>query len=181
MKKELAFKLIDQASKLNIPSIKFNWRGEPLLNPKLPEIIDYAKKKGVLETIINTNATKLDERMSKKIIKSGLDIMIYSFDGGTKNIYEKMRPGRFEKNNFDNIYKNILNFSKIRKKLNSPFPRTKIQMILTDETRKGQEEYYKLFKNIVDEVSVKQYTERGGNLNDLKEKFEGELKEKKRN
>lgn len=179
MKKELAFKLIDQASKLNIPSIKFNWRGEPLLNPKLPEIIDYAKKKGVLETIINTNATKLDESMSEKIIKSGLDIMIYSFDGGTKNIYEKMRPGRFEKNNFDNIYKNILNFSKIRKKLNSPFPRTRIQMILTDETRKGQEEYYKLFKNIVDEVSVKQYTERGGNLNDLKEKFEGELKERK--
>ena len=31
--------------------MKFNWRGEPLLNPSLPEIIDYAKK-GVLETII---------------------------------------------------------------------------------------------------------------------------------
>ena len=179
MKKELAFKLIDQASELNVPSMKFNWRGEPLLNPKLPEIIDYAKKKGVLETMINTNATKLDEKMSERIIKSGLDIMIYSFDGGTKSTYEKMRPGRFGKNNFDDIYKNILNFSKIKKKLNSPFPRTKIQMILTDETRKGQEEYFKLFKDIVDEVSVKQYTERGGNLNDLDEKFEGELKNKK--
>ena len=44
MKKELAYKLIDQAADLNIPSMKFNWRGEPLLNPKLPEIIDYAKK-----------------------------------------------------------------------------------------------------------------------------------------
>ena len=53
-------------------------------------------------------------------------------------------------------------------------------MILTDETRKGQEEYFKLFKDIVDEVSVKQYTERGGNLTDLEEKFEGELKDKKR-
>ena len=37
MKKELAFKLIDQASELNVPSMKFNWRGEPLLNPKLLE------------------------------------------------------------------------------------------------------------------------------------------------
>ena len=44
MSKELAFKLIDQASKLKVPSMKFNWRGEPLLNPALPEIIDYAKK-----------------------------------------------------------------------------------------------------------------------------------------
>ena len=146
-----------------------------MLNPKFPEIVDYAKQKGILETLINTNATKLDEKMSERIIKSGLDIMIYSFDGGTKKIYEKMRPGRFNKNNFDNIYQNISNFSKIKKKLNSLFPRTKIQMILTEETRKEQDEYYKLFKDIVDEVSVKQYTERGGNLSDLNEKFKGKL------
>lgn len=179
MKRELAFKLIDQASSMKVPSMKFNWRGEPLLNPKLPEIIDYAKQKGILETIINTNATKLDKNMSEKIIKSGLDIMIYSFDGGTKKIYEKMRPGRFGKNSFDDIYNNILNFSKIRKKLNSSFPRTKIQMILTDETRKEKDEYFRLFKDIVDEVSVKQYTERGGNLTDLDKKFENQLKNKK--
>ncbi len=175
MSKELAFKLIDQAAKLRIPSMKFNWRGEPLLNPKFPEIVNYAKKKGIIETLINTNATKLDEKMSEQIIKSGLDIMIYSFDGGTKKIYEKMRPGRFNKNNFDNIYKNISNFSKLKKKLNCFFPRTKIQMILTDETRKEQKEYFELFKNIVDEVSVKQYTERGGNLNDVDKKFYGKL------
>ena len=139
------------------------------------------KKKGILETIINTNATKLDEKMSGKIINSGLDIMIYSFDGGTKEIYEKMRPGRFSKNNFDDIYKNIKNFSKIRNKLKrTKFPRTKIQMILTDETRKAQNEYFNLFKDIVDEVSVKQYTERGGNLSDLNQKFEKEIKSKKK-
>ena len=179
MKKELAFELINQASKLGVPSMKFNWRGEPLLNPQLSQIVNYAKKKGILETIINTNATKLNKKTSTDIIKSGLDLMIYSFDGGTKETYEKMRPGRFGKNNFDNIYKNILNFSKIRKKLNSSFPRTKIQMILTDETRKVQKEYFNLFKDIVDEVSVKQYTERGGNLSDLDNNFEEKLKNKK--
>ena len=126
MKKELAFKLIDQASKLGIPSMKFNWRGEPLLNPKLPQIIT-TKKKGILETIINTNATKLDVKTSEEIIKSGLDIMIYSFDGGTKETYEKMRPGRFGKNNFDDIYKNILNFSKIRKNCHLLFQEQKFK------------------------------------------------------
>ena len=33
------------------------------------------------------------KKCQKKIIKSGLDVMIYSFDGGLKNTYEKMRPG----------------------------------------------------------------------------------------
>ena len=171
MSKELAFKLIDQASKLDVPSMKFNWRGEPLLNPHLTEIIDYAKRSGVLETIINTNATKLDEKLSKKIINSGLDLLIYSFDGGTKKSYEKMRPGRFNENKFENVYKNIKNFHQQKIKMKSSFPRTKIQMVLTDETYKEQEEYFKLFKDIVDDVSVKQYTERGGKISDLGEEY----------
>tara|TARA_B100000795_G_scaffold266646_1_gene250149 strand:- start:668 stop:2029 length:1362 start_codon:yes stop_codon:yes gene_type:complete len=171
MSKELAFKLIDQASEMKVPSMKFNWRGEPLLNPSLPEIIDYAKQKGVLETIINTNATKLDKKMSENIINSGLDLLIYSFDGGTKKSYEKMRPGRFKKNNFEEIYNNIKSFGELKKKMRSSFPRTKIQMVLTDDTFNEQEKYFDLFKDIVDDVSVKQYTERGGKISDIGEEY----------
>ena len=42
-------------------------------------------KKGILETIINTNATNLTEKIPK-LIEAGLDLIIYSFDGGSKNI-----------------------------------------------------------------------------------------------
>ena len=175
MSKSLAFKLIDQASELKVPSMKFNWRGEPLLNPSLPEIIDYAKKKGVLETIINTNATTLDEKMSEKIINSGLDLLIYSFDGGTKQTYEKMRPGRFKKNNFEDVYNNIKNFHEIRKKKKSKFPITKIQMIMTKDTRNEVDDFYSLFNDIVDDVTITQYNERGGNINDLDEKTKNKI------
>ena len=170
MEKKLAFKLIDQASELNVPSMKFNWRGEPLLNPKLFEIIDYAKSKGVIETIINTNATKLDEKNSKKIINSGLDLMIFSFDGGTKNSYEKMRPGRFKENTFKEVIENIKTFDRVKKQMNAKYPRTKIQMVLTKDTRGEQDEFFNLFKDIVDDVSVKQYSERGGKLKDIDDK-----------
>ena len=173
---ELCYKIIDQAAAMNVPSIKFNWRGEPLLHPKLCDFIRYAKKKGILETIINTNATKLNTNLSKKLIESGLDILIFSFDGGTKKTYEKLRPGRFKKNNFDNIYENIKNFKKLRESLNSVLPITKVQMVLTQDTHSEQEEFYKLFKEYVDDVSVKQYTERGGELEYLKKDL---IKEKK--
>ena len=79
-----------------------------------------------------------------------------------------MRPGRFKKNDFDEIYQNILKFNKI-KEMKSKFPRTKIQMILTDQTKKIKK-FFELL-DIVDDVSVKQYTERGGNLTDLNEKL----------
>ena len=74
---KLCYKIIDQAAEMKVPSIKFNWRGEPLLHPKLSDFIKYAKQKGIIETIINTNATKLNSKLSEKLINSGLDILIF--------------------------------------------------------------------------------------------------------
>ena len=114
MSKELAFKLIDQLAELKVPSVKFNWRGEPLMNKNLPDIIDYAKQNGVLETIINTNATYLKGNYADELISSGLDLLIYSFDGGSKKTYDKLRPGRFKKNSFEDIIKNITEFHELK-------------------------------------------------------------------
>ena len=82
-------KIIDTAVKFDVPSIKLNWRGEPLLNPKLEEFISYAKKNGILEVSINTNATTLTEKRAERLIDAGLDQIIYSFDGGTKKLMKK--------------------------------------------------------------------------------------------
>lgn len=160
-------RLIDQCAELGVPSVKLNWRGEPLLHPQLPQMIDYAKRNGILEVIINTNATRLDEKMSRELIDAGLDMMIYSFDGGTKETYEKMRPGRFKENSFDAVYANIRRFAEIRSEMGSVFPRTRIQMILTAETFSEQKSFFSLFEDCVDDVSVKAYTERGGRISDL--------------
>ena len=160
-------RIVDQMAELGVPSLKLNWRGEPLLHPKLPELVDYAKRKGILETIINTNATTLDEKKSRALIEAGLDLMIYSFDGGSKASYERMRPGRFKPNSFDEVYANIRRFGELRAEMGAAFPRTKIQMILTAETFAEQDSFYAMFNDCVDDVSVKQYSERGGSLSDL--------------
>jgi MoaA/NifB/PqqE/SkfB family radical SAM enzyme len=167
MHEELYHKLIEETVNIGVPSIKLNWRGEPLLNPKLSKMILYAKQKGVLEVLINTNAVSLTEKKSTEIIESGLDVMIYSFDGGSKKTYEKMRPGRFIDNKFEKVYENIKRFSEIKKKSNSKFPVTKIQMILTEDSRNEVNNFYDLFSSIVDEVTVTQYNERGGNFQEL--------------
>jgi len=164
---DLFKRLIDQCAELEIPSLKLNWRGEPLLHPKIPEFIDYAKRKGILEVMINTNATTLDAQKSRDLIEAGLDQMIYSFDGGSKETYEAMRVGRFKENTFEAVYANIRRFAEIRAEMGAVFPRTKIQMILTDQTFGERDSYYELFGDCVDDVSVKAYTERGGSLPDL--------------
>ncbi len=167
MKEDLFKKIIKQVEDLQIPSIKLNWRGEPLLHPKIIEFIDLAKKAGVLEVSINTNATTLDEKKAEKLINSGLDQVIFSFDGGTEETYEKMRPGRFKNNKFSKTYGNIKGFCLKKKELNKIFPLTKIQMVMTKTTRNEVNNFYDLFSDIIDDVVVTQYQERGGNLEDI--------------
>jgi MoaA/NifB/PqqE/SkfB family radical SAM enzyme len=174
MKEDLFYKIIESVKKMNVPSIKLNWRGEPLLHPKIYDFIKYSKKVGILDVILNTNATKLDEVNSKKLILSGIDQVIFSFDGGTKETYEKMRPGRFEFNSFEKIYKNIKTFCELRNKMGMQFPSTKIQMVLTADTRNEVNSFHSLFDGIVDDVTVIQYNERGGEVSDQN----GEVKNK---
>ena len=185
MDEKLYTRIIDEISELNIPSIKLNWRGEPLLNPKIYEFINYAKKKNILEVSINTNASQLNEKNSIKLLESGIDLVIFSFDGGTMSTYEKMRPGRFKKNSFKEVYNNIKNFCELKKSRKLKFPITKIQMVLTEDTRSEINEFYQLFHKLIDDLTVTQYQERGGDIDDLKYdqrvKLNNFIKEKKLN
>ena len=167
--------IINQAVKLDVPSVKLIWRGEPLLHPKVKQLIQYAKESGIIEVIINTNGTNLNTKKANELIDSGLDQLIYSFDGGTKETDEKMRPGRFKKNKLEDVYNNIKNFAKIKKLRNSKFPITKIQMVMTKDTRNEIDEFHRIFNNIVDDVTVTQYNERGGSINDLGEKIKEKI------
>ena len=80
--------IINEITKMEVPSIKLNWRGEPLLNPQIGKFIKYAKSAGILEVAINTNATKLDQKMSETLISSGLDSILTLSTAVQKNIRE---------------------------------------------------------------------------------------------
>jgi MoaA/NifB/PqqE/SkfB family radical SAM enzyme len=161
---ELFYRVVDQSAELGVPSVKLNWRGEPLLNPRLPQYVAYAKQKGILETIINTNAVTLDAAKARALIEAGLDMMIYSFDGGTPETYNKMRVGRFKENRFEDVYENIVRFNAIRQDIGARFPRTRIQMVLVPDSMNEIDEFRRLFEPVVDDVLIKAYEERGWGL-----------------
>lgn len=167
MSEALCYEIIDQAAELGVPSIKLNWRGEPLLHPRLADFVEYAKKKGILEVLINTNAVTLTPERSRALINAGLDALIFSFDGGTGETYEKMRVGRFRDNKFERVYENIVAFARIRSELGATFPTTRIQMIMIDEAYYEAGEFRNLFDGIVDDIVVKAYSERGGRFDEL--------------
>lgn len=80
-------------------SIKFNWRGEPTLYKKLPELVKYAREPpGVVDAMINTNGMSLTPELSEELVKAGITMVAFSIDSISPERYELLRPGaKFEK------------------------------------------------------------------------------------
>jgi radical SAM protein with 4Fe4S-binding SPASM domain len=96
MKWELFTRVIDEAVSLGVYSIKLSWRGEPLLNKNIVEMVKYAKQKGVREVAFLSNAEFLTKEMAEALVDAGLDWLSVSADG-TGEIYNEIRrPAIFE-------------------------------------------------------------------------------------
>jgi radical SAM protein with 4Fe4S-binding SPASM domain len=71
--------------------------GEPLLHKNFREIIETAKTKRLLVDFF-TNATLLKEELARAIVRAGVDRIVVSFNGATKETYETIHAGaKFEK------------------------------------------------------------------------------------
>lgn len=71
--------LIDDLANFGVPVILFSG-GEPLMRKDLPELADYAVKKG-MRAVISTNGTLITEQMAHVLKKIGLSYVGISLDG----------------------------------------------------------------------------------------------------
>ncbi|MEN6348204.1 MAG: radical SAM/SPASM domain-containing protein [Syntrophomonas sp.] len=146
---DLYTKIINEAASLNIPKIRLFLFGEPLLYPNLIEAIKCAKDKGIMHVDFNTNANLLKKEIAHKIACSGLDEIIFSVDGFSRQTYEKIR----KKGDYDKCINNILYFLDF---LNNEkiVMKTSIQTINFDEIIPEIEKYKLFWGNKVDNVYV---------------------------
>jgi len=158
MRPELFKKIIQEGVAKGLKSIKLNWRGEPLMAKSFViDALKYAKEKGVLEVSLNTNGLLLDSGTSKSLILGGIDRVIFSIDGFTKNTYEKIRIG----GNFETLVDNIKSFISIRNSLGVKTPFVRVQMVKMDENAGEVNDFIRMWRNTVDSISFQDYTNRG--------------------
>jgi len=147
---DLFKKVIDEGSKKGLCSIKLQYRGEPLTDKRIPEMVKYAKDKGVIEVMFNTNATLLDEKMARALIEAGLNKIICSVDGCTKETYESVRIGA----TWEVTRDNILRLQKIKKEMGITHPIVRVQMVDTPRNHKEIKEYIEYWGNLVEDVAI---------------------------
>ena len=147
MQFDLFKKVVDECTKYKSHySIRLSWRGEPFLNPKAFEMIEYAKKKGIKEVSTLTHGGFLDPDKFEKLIDLGLDWLTISTDGVGEQ-YEKIRAPL----NFDEHLKKIKEYKAIKKRRNTTKPIIKIQGVWP-AVEKSPDEYYNTFAPLADQV-----------------------------
>jgi len=104
-------KIIDECQEGGTKAITLASRGEPTLHPQLGDMLEYCSGK-FLELKLNTNGTRLDEKLIHQILRSGVTDMVFSVDSYTKQEYESIRV----KGIFDQVLNNIKKFKEIKEK-----------------------------------------------------------------
>jgi radical SAM protein with 4Fe4S-binding SPASM domain len=138
-------KIIDENPRVEF-GLFFNW-GEPLLHPRIFEMLDYAKNKKI-KTFITTNLTLLDtEEKMEKFLECNLERITISLDG-LKESYTKIRGY-----DYNIVEKRLKQLIELRNKLNLK-TKIDINMVIMSETEKYVPEFFKKWKNIVDRIQI---------------------------
>lgn len=150
---DLFTRLVDEGAANGLCSIKFNYLGEPLMNPRIVDMVRYAKEKGIIDVMFNTNATLLTEKTARQLIKAGLDKLFFSFDSPIREHYNEIRVNA----NYDKTLRNIRRFKEIRDEMGSIKPFTRVSMVRMKQNEHEWQAFKDLFDPIVDAVAYVDY------------------------
>lgn len=146
---DLYKKIIDDCRKFpqKIKVLRLYKEGEPLVNKKLPEMIEYARKSGKFETIdFTTNGTLLTPELNRKLVKAGLSRINISVEALDAKGYQEICNVNLD---YDKFVQNIRDLYEHRGDCHI-FIKTMVDNIDKDT----EQRFYDLFGDICDEIAM---------------------------
>lgn len=145
---ELYTKIIDEIAETD-PHVRV-WEvffGEALIRkhkkPTIFEMIAYAKKKGLTDIVMNSNANLLDEAAARGLIDAGLDAIYIGIDAFTPETYNKVRVG----GNYQKTVDNVLGLIRLKEQLKSAKPEVFVQFVEMDVNRAEKNDFVAFWKD----------------------------------
>jgi molybdenum cofactor biosynthesis enzyme MoaA len=88
--------LIQQCADIGVSSIKFNYRGEPSLHPRIVSFIREANALGFPDLMMNTNGNggaRKNKKLFRQIVEAGITDLMFSVDACDEITYHRQRVG----------------------------------------------------------------------------------------
>jgi len=172
MPMELYRKIIDDIGEFpdKLKVLRISGNGEPLLHPELPEMIRYAKEKGVSEFIeIVTNGSKLDPQLNRRLVESGLDRVRISVEEISEEGYRRIAGANVDLEQF------IANIKDLYEQSDRNGGKPEIYIKTVDaavETEEKEKIFYRLFENICHRIFIDHVIPLWSGWDELSDRFD---------
>lgn len=132
-----------------VKTLRFVGMGEPLLHPKIAEMVEYAVAKDVANKVeILTNGSLLTPKLSRALISAGLSRLVISIQGTTAKKYQEISKVNID---FEKFIKNIKYFFDHKKR------KTEMHIKIVDialDNKEDKKRFYKIFGDICDTIGI---------------------------
>jgi len=133
------------------PFVDLYIQGEPLLHPKIVDIVKIARSHG-LQPRITTNVTMLKKDLAQGLIEAGLDKIQFSMSAASKKTYESIYKGKGAQ--YEKVLNNIIDFLQLNGRAGFPV-HTRSTFVEEEKTKNDKEKYLELFSKLpLDDVHI---------------------------
>jgi MoaA/NifB/PqqE/SkfB family radical SAM enzyme len=150
--------------------IIMNFAGEPLLHPRIGDLVAYAEQNGIA-TIIGTSGT-LDK--SEELISSGVSEILYSLDGASAETYHQYRNYR-DRTPFETVVDNLQKLVDKKRKMRADKTKIVLQFVVFRHNEHEVDAIFDLGKKIgVDTIDLKPVCLNdffGGGMSDIIDRY----------
>lgn len=142
MSYDLARRVIRELATMGAHTIIIQGAGEPLLHPRLFDIIASVKDQGLFCRLL-TNGTLLDNSMAQRLIESGLDSLRISIWANSPEELQ-IKSNEEESRKFSKILRGIEVLKKVKKRKNSTIPKVELHQVMTRKNYRSVDGFIKL-------------------------------------
>ncbi len=119
--------------------------GEPLMHPRIHDLVRIGKEAGIPKVWISSNGSFLTPDKVEKLAAAGLDELHVCVDGADAKTHESLRVGSC----FEKVFGQLKDCADFLRKNPSRAFRLHVQMIVMKENRHQQKEFRALWKDIL--------------------------------
>lgn len=155
---DLFRKIVDDAAGIGVRRLRLFLHGEPMLHPRIVELIRYAKS-ARMAVHVTTNGMRLDIVAAEAILRAGVtsaDHVTFSILGSSKEVHERIAKGA----DYDLIRSNVLGLINLRKNLHVNGPVIETIFYTMPENDFEEADFPNAWHGIVDHVR------RGGRISE---------------
>jgi radical SAM protein with 4Fe4S-binding SPASM domain len=147
--------------------------GEPLLHPRLPEMVEYAKVRRAARAVtIISNGISLNQDLAQDLIQAGLDDLTISIDAVSAEQYSNVKGV----DGLAKVEDNIQGLMELRKKFKTAKPFLRVRMVQLKQNMAEVEAFKEKWGKTADAVDITEFHSWTGAVEDMSPNGQPRLK-----